>query len=382
LGGAVTSSPTIVDGVCYVGSYDKNIYALDAVSGDIIWKFTTDYNVMSSPAVVEGKLYTGADDGNIYCLNAETGTQMWKYHVGGPIARGYSRVQMVIRSSPTVVWGKVYVGHLDGNMYCINAYTGDLIWSRQTGGQIMGSPALVANDGLYINSNTPGTNGTLYKLDATSGDIIWTLSIPYGGTAVSDYSPNYLYWYASPTVADGKVFIPADSRDQYCINAANGDIIWKVVFNAEEESLVPNVASMIYDPGMPYWKQTGNITFLGEIVPKYELFPATGKVYTMDSFFSVLCLDASNGEVLWKSWLGREVYGISYALNKVYANRVEKAVYVLDADTGKKLSYWELESNCWSSPSLWDNKMYLTDNGWYVYCWEEADCGGTTYYGS
>ncbi len=44
-GGAVISSPTIVNGVVYVGSGDKNIYALDANTGSKIWNFTTGYAV-------------------------------------------------------------------------------------------------------------------------------------------------------------------------------------------------------------------------------------------------------------------------------------------------------------------------------------------------
>ncbi|HUT16956.1 MAG TPA: PQQ-binding-like beta-propeller repeat protein [Acidobacteriota bacterium] len=38
--GAVLSSPSVVDGRVYVGSNDKNIYCLDALSGRLVWNFT------------------------------------------------------------------------------------------------------------------------------------------------------------------------------------------------------------------------------------------------------------------------------------------------------------------------------------------------------
>ena len=71
--GSVISSPTVVDGIVYVGSQDKNIYAVGAWSGNFLWNFATNAAVESSVAVVNGKVYTGGDDGNVYCLDAYTG---------------------------------------------------------------------------------------------------------------------------------------------------------------------------------------------------------------------------------------------------------------------------------------------------------------------
>src|ERR1700730_1099829 len=41
-GDAVSASPTVVDRVVYVGSWDGYFYALDAQSGSLIWKFQVD----------------------------------------------------------------------------------------------------------------------------------------------------------------------------------------------------------------------------------------------------------------------------------------------------------------------------------------------------
>ena len=40
-GGRVWSSPAVTDGVLFVGSFDKNMYALDATKGTYEWKFST-----------------------------------------------------------------------------------------------------------------------------------------------------------------------------------------------------------------------------------------------------------------------------------------------------------------------------------------------------
>jgi hypothetical protein len=49
-GGAVISSPSVSDGIVYVGSQDKYLYALGAWSGNLIWKFKTLGTIESSQA--------------------------------------------------------------------------------------------------------------------------------------------------------------------------------------------------------------------------------------------------------------------------------------------------------------------------------------------
>ena len=52
-GDVVRSSPTIANGIAYVGSYDHNVYALNATTGTRVWSYPTGDVVSSSPAVVE-----------------------------------------------------------------------------------------------------------------------------------------------------------------------------------------------------------------------------------------------------------------------------------------------------------------------------------------
>jgi len=168
----IQSSPTLVDGVCYFGTHLGTIYAVDANTATELWSFKTEHWVKSTLAVVNGKVYTGADDGNVYCLNAATGAKIWETYAGGikknPLGSALMGVTAVgadnSRSSPIVVGGRVYVGSLDGNLYCLNANTGTVIWKFQTGGPIQATPTIV-NDEIYIPASTPIPNGTLYKLD-------------------------------------------------------------------------------------------------------------------------------------------------------------------------------------------------------------------------
>jgi len=59
-----------VDGTVFVGSWDGNVYALDADDGTEQWAFQTGNAVSNSPTVVDGTVFVGSGDGNVYALEA------------------------------------------------------------------------------------------------------------------------------------------------------------------------------------------------------------------------------------------------------------------------------------------------------------------------
>jgi outer membrane protein assembly factor BamB len=74
------------------------------------WSYATGDGVMSAPAEVNGVVYFGSFDSDVYAIQANTGAKRWNYTTGGPIP-----------SSPIVANGLVYIGSYDGNLYAINA---------------------------------------------------------------------------------------------------------------------------------------------------------------------------------------------------------------------------------------------------------------------
>src|SRR3990172_7326231 len=112
------SSPAVVEGVVYVGSYEGYLYALDAESGEMLWRFKAGDRVYSSPAVVEGVVYTGSGDGYLYALDADSGKMLWRdpWGYGYPVG-GEFRTEV---SSTAVADGVVYVGS-GGWLYALGA---------------------------------------------------------------------------------------------------------------------------------------------------------------------------------------------------------------------------------------------------------------------
>ncbi len=78
-GGYVGSSPAVAKGVVYVGSWDHNLYAINATTAAELWKYTTQGEVYSSPAVSNGVVYVGSNAHNLYALKVTTGAKLWNY---------------------------------------------------------------------------------------------------------------------------------------------------------------------------------------------------------------------------------------------------------------------------------------------------------------
>ena len=52
---------SVVDGVVYAGSYDNEVYALDALSGELLWSFESATYLRPPPQVADGVMLTGGE---------------------------------------------------------------------------------------------------------------------------------------------------------------------------------------------------------------------------------------------------------------------------------------------------------------------------------
>jgi outer membrane protein assembly factor BamB len=113
LNAVVNSSPAVWNGMVYFGTgsaTNDSIYALNSRTGALVWSYPTSGWVFSSPTVVNGVVYIGSNDGNLYALDAKTGSLLWSYPTGAGVI-----------TAPAVANGVVYVGSEDSKMYALNA---------------------------------------------------------------------------------------------------------------------------------------------------------------------------------------------------------------------------------------------------------------------
>ena len=229
-GDRIVSSPVIHDNIVYFGGDDGNVYAVDAKTGRQIWKRATAGPVPSTPAVANDIVYVGSYDGKFYALNANTGAMKWKFTTGGERrfeAKGLHGMQPknqtiadpldIFLSSPVVVAESVYFGSSDGNLYALDARSGELRWKFKTGDVVHSSPAF-ANGVLFFGS----WDSYFYAVDAKTGKEKWRFHA--GEDALIH---NQVGFQSSPAVMDGVDYTGCRDAQLYALDAASGKEKWK-----------------------------------------------------------------------------------------------------------------------------------------------------------
>jgi outer membrane protein assembly factor BamB len=213
-GRCTAAGPAVADHIVYMtflnkppcnatrSGLDGEVVAVDAETGKLRWRVTMG-PTESSPLVVGGFVYVGDWSGKVYALNAKSGRVVWTYQTGDKVKDGIA-----------YAGGRVYFGSYDSHVYALNARTGKLVWKagaqQRLGatGRFYSTPA-VAYGRVYIG----GTDGKMYSFGATSGKLRWS-----HGTGS--------YVYASPAVWNRRVYAGSYDGTFYSFDAATGDVRW------------------------------------------------------------------------------------------------------------------------------------------------------------
>ena len=139
---------------------DSRVYALNALTGQVVWRFATyslpteDWDVgagvtLSPPGVngfADGTAYVEGKDGILYGLDLTTGAQVWAYNFGGNSPTNKTITNTDALSTPALSGTTLVFGDITG-LYAVNAVTGALEWFDKGTGDINSSPAIVGPPG-------------------------------------------------------------------------------------------------------------------------------------------------------------------------------------------------------------------------------------------
>ncbi len=144
-----------------------------------VWQFnltgsagSPNKGVTSSPTVGNGLVYVSSWNGRLYALDPDTGAVRWTYEAVG----GFG-----LQSSPTLTAdGRVVIGDSVGVLHCVDATTGALLWKATLGNgttdHMWASPT-VANGRVFIgvasHSDVPCTQGRLFGVGLDTGELLW-----------------------------------------------------------------------------------------------------------------------------------------------------------------------------------------------------------------
>ena len=229
------SSPTVGDGLVYQSwmhpvvcsqgqaGADGFVVAWDAKTGRERWRFKSA-PIESSPLLRGGRLYVGSWDRHVYALNAKTGRKIWQFETDDEV------------NTSAAYWQRtVYIASDGGTLYALNARTGKLRWSAQSASSFTGAREFfyatptVAYGRVYIGN----TDGTMYVFGAKSGKLLWAR--PLGS-----------YIYGAAAVADRRVYVGTYDGKLYSLDAATGDTQWQIDTPAAVHSAPTVMNGLVY----------------------------------------------------------------------------------------------------------------------------------------
>jgi outer membrane protein assembly factor BamB len=211
------SSPVIAQNTVYFGSGDGNLYALDAATGDLRWKFKTGDVVHASPAFANGVLFFGSWDSYFYAVDAKTGKEKWRFHGGeDPLIHN----QVGFQSSPAVVDGVIYTGCRDAQLYALDAATGKEKWRFDNAlSWVITSPAVVNGKVFFATSDS----ALYHVVDAATGKSV----LKKEGKA---------YMFSSPAVVNDVVLIGVLNGTLEARDVNTGEVLWEFQTDASKQN--------------------------------------------------------------------------------------------------------------------------------------------------
>jgi eukaryotic-like serine/threonine-protein kinase len=271
----IRGTPNVAHGVVFVGSYDNNIYALNARTGEFGWKYATDGGIVSKPAIFDNHLLFGSEDQRVHVISARNGRIAWTYYTDGPV-----------RSSPFIFERYAFIGSDDGYLHAINLDTGRQAWRVESGSPVRSTPYVsAAEESIYFGNE----DGDFFCL-SFRGEIRWRFKAKRAITS-------------SPVVADGIVYFGSVDAMLYAIDAQSGWVIWRYRL-AKPSISSPCIAE--------------KLVFTGA---------ADGALY---------CIDARTSKENWRFETDNQVTGSPIIhRDSIYFGSVDKHIYCLEYLTGR-----------------------------------------------
>jgi len=364
-----------------------------------LWTATGLGSGYATVSVADGKIFTSG--------NTKTTQQVTAYNLKGkqlwatPVTNKLPKHQYLgSRTTPTWHDGKLYVVGSNGNICCLDAENGKLIWSRkfsEWSGKMMSvwgySESPLVDDNLVI--CTPGgPDGMVVALDRETGTDVWACKLPdYGDEyGVNGKSLMNGAGYSSVVVSEGggvKQYVQLVGRGLFGIRASDGKLLWRYKKIANGTANIPNpivdgdyiFTSTAYNTGAALLKLVAD----GDGVAVEEVYWMKSKTFQnklggmtlVDGHIYCghgngsglpICVEMMTGEVKWGPLRtrGKGESSLIYADGHLVWRRQDGTVILtkVNSESMEIVSTFKpdfQEDNSWAQPVIANGVMYLRE---------------------
>lgn len=237
-----------------------------------------------------------------------------------------------------------------------------LLWTCTTGRAVQSSPA-VANGYLFVGCR----DSQVYCINASNGEPVW--KIPF----------HYEVW-SSPAIDNEHVYVGTDDGSVNCLNITTGAPIWKTPVGGPVRSSPALVDGRLYigSGGHDVYclnASNGAIVWQFPTLYRVNSSPAVseGVVYVATDDYFVYAINATIGKEIWRSHTGSVLSSPSIYNGYVYVGSIDGYVYALNASTGAEIWRFEIEGVVNSSPAVAYGCVYIGAEDNNVYCLNASD---------
>ncbi|MBA4137888.1 MAG: hypothetical protein C0518_11270 [Opitutus sp.] len=200
--------PVLADGALYLGAGDGGFHAVNAATGQRIWRFAAQDNIRGDALVAGDKVIFGSFDNTLYSLRRVDGTEAWNRRVGP------------VNTPVTLVAGQAVFGTRGTTIAAVDPDTGKTAWRMFMWGSSAESAVVPFGDFAYTGSSDLRR---ITAVEAATGKVVWRTDI-FG-----------IAWPA-PAITEKIVYAAAGGYEPYqvrhvgglcAIDRGSGKLLWR-----------------------------------------------------------------------------------------------------------------------------------------------------------
>jgi outer membrane protein assembly factor BamB len=172
----------------FVGANNGSFNAIDKMTGHLKWQMFAGDSVKSTPLITRDRVFFTSWDQNVWAVDAKTGNMLWRTALGA-------------KSQSSPAWSErenlLIVNTSKGHVLALDPENGHIAWRKNGVGLNITSPLVLARSGLPSRIFTQCSSKLVCLLDASTGQTIWEMQMNAELTS-------------TPVAYDGAIYLALD----------------------------------------------------------------------------------------------------------------------------------------------------------------------------
>ncbi|HEX8900175.1 PQQ-binding-like beta-propeller repeat protein [Vitreimonas sp.] len=313
----LAAPPVIAEGRLFFLDADHRLHAISARDGERLWSEQLRPNDRrdrvargGGVATAGGRVFVTTGFGFIVALDANTGEEVWRRQADAPF-----------QSAPTVSGTRLYAITNDSELLALDVSSGEVLWNYQA----IAEPArILAATSVAVDGDTvvaPFASGELVALLGGNGRRLWSDSLSRSGQLTSLSAINDIA--GRPVLDNGVVFAASHSGVLAAIDLRSGQRGWARPFASTQTPLLAGnvlyavstdgvLAAFDRNTGNAYWVQelrryededdrTGRVAWTGPVM-------IGGRLVLANSLGQVIAVTPESGQTVATADVGKPVF--------------------------------------------------------------------------